>query len=492
MKGDSISNRSLIKWLSIEEWRFHTELFGSRRFLVFPLIILLFSAVIGGIAPLLSVETSTVLALYFGIITLFGVQTGVVGFNVQDALENVLGETSNLVFSSRTLPISQKRLAAMFLLKDAGYYSALFLIPILSGILVGLRVTPLDASSILSSLSVLSALLLYLLTVLVFAFGVSVGFMLTTIRFKRLSRLKNALLLAFGIVITLAIGVRLEGSVLTMTNANPIVLFGALVLGTIFSVSIGLYNFQGTSRSQSKTYKNLYRRTLGVRQGENVTTSLCLKYLIDIRRSAGGFWKLVFTSGTIALTGILFTIPLDELYTLYPRREFLIGGVLSLIAFPIYTVLFRYDSADTYLRLPITRGEFYKSKGFTYLILAMSLGTAYYLPIVLVRYSVDVFGVIQGLVVLLSLLVYQLGLLTVLVEDEPVEFLFDGVLFSVFSVLAMIVLVPTLVLGMFGLLLDTVVIYSVVGLCIVSGIVGLVLLAYRSDSLPSALRRTGE
>src|SRR6056297_3121987 len=113
-----------------EEWRLHEELFGGRRFGAFPLVVLGLAA--GGFELLHVTGTGfdAVLAGLHGLVFFFGLQVGTIGLVGRDALRNVLGDVTLLVFSARTLPVSWTRLLAVFLCKDLVYYAGFFLAPL--------------------------------------------------------------------------------------------------------------------------------------------------------------------------------------------------------------------------------------------------------------------------------------------------------------------------------------------------------------------------
>lgn len=126
----------ILKQMVKEEWRLHSELFSGRSFSLFPLIILGISSMFAFLFEFSTVDTEAV-NQGLGFLGIFlGLSVGSIGFSSRDALKNVLGPVSFLVYSSRTLPVSEKTLVALFLLKDVIYYGALFLAPILLGFAV--------------------------------------------------------------------------------------------------------------------------------------------------------------------------------------------------------------------------------------------------------------------------------------------------------------------------------------------------------------------
>lgn len=117
-----------------EEWRMHSEMFSGRSFALFPAIIFgLTSAGIWLTMEYSTLQASAVTTALIGLGAFFGLSVGAIGFSSSDAMKNVLGPTNFLVYSSRTLPVSQKRLLAAFLVKDLIYYSLMFLAPVAAG-----------------------------------------------------------------------------------------------------------------------------------------------------------------------------------------------------------------------------------------------------------------------------------------------------------------------------------------------------------------------
>jgi len=130
--SDGRARRVFVEMLR-EEWRLHSRLFRGSHFSLFPVFICL---LVGGAAKLLAVtgtEPKTVFAGLHALVFVFGLHTGSLGFVGRDALRNLLGDVTLLVFSARTLPLSQNTLLGLFVVKDSVYYAVLFLLPISLG-----------------------------------------------------------------------------------------------------------------------------------------------------------------------------------------------------------------------------------------------------------------------------------------------------------------------------------------------------------------------
>lgn len=123
----------LLREMLKEEWRMHSELFSGRSFAFFPVIIFTLSAVFSYMLNFADIGFGSV-SNGIGFLGIFlGLSVGSIGFSSRDAVKNVLGPTSFLVYSSRTLPVKDLTLIAVFLFKDLVYYSFLFLLPLSLG-----------------------------------------------------------------------------------------------------------------------------------------------------------------------------------------------------------------------------------------------------------------------------------------------------------------------------------------------------------------------
>lgn len=120
-----------------EEWRKNSAMYRGRSFAAFPVIVLFFSFAWNWTALNYSLITAESLETFtYGLSLFLGLGVGAVGFSSKDAFRNLLGKTNYLVFTSRTLPVSSKKLIASFIIKDIFYYSILMVAPILIGFMI--------------------------------------------------------------------------------------------------------------------------------------------------------------------------------------------------------------------------------------------------------------------------------------------------------------------------------------------------------------------
>ena len=447
--SNNISYFELLKWFIIEEWRFFTSLFGKTRFIFFPVMIFIFAISIGFSAPLFDISPALLGTIYFTILILFGLQTGSIGFEAQDSIQDVLGDMSRIIFASKTLPIKDETLVFIFLLKDALFYSVIFLLPIFIGSITGLIITPLG--SITLSLSIPLLVKGFILTVISFIFGVSIGFVLTTIN------IKNIYSVVIFSTIVAFLTVLIQQNKFTFESLSQLSLtYWILGLSTasVILISMGLIQFaRSETHTEKSKYKDKYTQLADKLQNKN-EYNILIKSLIDIQRSAGGFFKVIFSTATIIITSYALIYFMSVFFGLAARPEYIYSGLFALIGYPLYAIAFRYDSIETYLKYPITKKEVYNSKILLYLILGFPLAIVFYSPLVFGH--VTILSAIEGLLVLIGIMLYQLGLLMYLTGDDTSRLLFNGVLFMKYSIATLVVIIPVLMIGMYGQLFTSI------------------------------------
>jgi hypothetical protein len=476
MSRRNISYIKLFEWFIVEEVREFLNLFGKKRLALFPVVILTFSFLLGVSIPVFDVESTTIGGIYHAVILLIGIQMGNIGFEARDRLDDVMGEGSRILYSSRTLPIKEKTLVSVFLVKDALFYAVVFLLPIVLGGSLGILLTPLQSSSFALNLGIIGFLSLYTTTSVAFILGVSIGFFVTTVDIKRTKGV-IALILLFAIMSVAVSLTNIEISYITSLG-TPVLLFVATILSLTIS-GIGILQFKLNSESPlEKEYDSTYTAMSDRFSTNNNYWNVLIKTLMDIMRSAGGFWKIVFSTGMIAITGYFLLSVVENFFLTNGYSQIAIASLFSLIAYPIYTIMFRYDSIDTYDYLPITEEEVYKSKAVLFMIMSTVVGIAFYTPIAYREAGfVPMFG--YGILVLIGMLVYQLGILTVLVKDKPMQFLFDGMLFSGYSLSVMTIMIPAVIYGLYGGVLSPLALIGILAMNVTVGLVGLALTVAR-------------
>lgn len=464
----NMSNYKLFKWFMIEEYRVLCDLFGKKRLALFPIMLIIISVLLGIGAPLFNFEPQTSVAVLISIIWLFGIQTGSLGFEARDMIDNLMGGSARILYSSRTLPITKSKLASIFLLKDALIYTLVMLLPIVSGSLLGIEFSPFQGEyGSTVSYTIMDALYLYIISVLSFIFGSSVGFAITT---SDIGSPKTVILTLITTVICVTLYLIYDINIQMITEIEPIIGSVLLIIGTIISSLIGVWQFGVVSETQEKSRYHNYYEYLPRRVSRSKVLNVVAKSLVDIKRSPGGLWKLVFSTGIIVATVVFLVTIVENFIVTMMMQEFLYVGLLSMAVFPVYSIVYRYDSDEYYSVQPISSLQVRKAKSLIYLFLSYVIIGSFYTA--LTYGSVSLINYVFGMILLPFLLVYQLGIFLAVAKDEPSKFLFNGVLFGTYSVSMMFVIVPVVMVGLFGSLLPQWFQMLAISVVVASGIIG--------------------
>ncbi|MFU1783621.1 hypothetical protein ACM16X_19830 [Haloarcula japonica] len=433
--SDGRARRVFVEMLR-EEWRLHSRLFRGSLFSLFPVFICL---LVGGAAKLLAVtgtEPETVFAGLHALVFVFGLHTGSIGFVGRDALRNLLGDVTLLVFSARTLPLSQHTLLGLFVIKDSVYYAVLFLLPISLG-------TVLAVSGAAGPLLVAETVSL-LWTTLALTFVLGMG---TTIAALGLAGrgVPGLALLAAPLV---AVGTALASGV-DVVSYTPYGLFltqtplqiGTTVISIVTVFLLGATTFDATTPRPARTVEPAFRRWWR-RIGDPVAT----KSLLDIHRSAGGFGKVLFSAAVLfGVTAVLVDFA-GQITGVQPSTGISFGAILGLSGFTTYNWLTQSDDVSLYFAHPLTVKAVFAGKFRAFLLLGPLVGLGFY-ALALVWHGGSVAEAAVGAVLLVGVACYIFGTTVYLTGLSPNEFLFDTALFAVFGAAMVLPLVPILITG---------------------------------------------
>jgi len=456
-----VSVRYLFDQLLREEWRMHARLFGGWRFAAFPVFLAALAAGTATFFALAGSETETLLAGLHVVVALVGLQVGSIGLVGRDALGDLLGDVTLLVFSARTLPVSERRLLAVFVVKDVLYYALLFIAPLVVG------VAPLV---VLTDLSVAVLPRLLASAWLAFAFGVGTSLLLVGLATR------SRLLAALVGVAALAGGSLRPGLVVAFTPfglyADPSYFrFAVSVTVPLLAAVVGFSLFEFDRTGTTRTAGNQFRRLTGL-FGARDEQGLLAKSLLDVARSSGSLWKVLLSQGLIfGVVAILLGYIPDILVGVRPSPGLTLGSVLALGAFTTYNWLCQYDDAAFFGTYPIDLARVFEAKLWAFFLLAVPAG-GFYLAL-----GTVVFGptsLLVGATVYVPVAVYVFGVTAYVAGLRPTELLFDTPVFMLFSGAVMAVLLPLVVLAIAYPLAPTRISVAAVGLSLVAGLLGVV------------------
>ncbi|WP_436924368.1 hypothetical protein [Halosimplex amylolyticum] len=425
--GRGLSTRLLARMIR-EEWRLQAELFGG-RFAAFPLVVAAFAGVGVWLLTLTETPMDAIAAGLHGLVFFFGLQVGTIGLVGRDALRDVLGDVTLLVFSARTLPVTWRRLLAVFLVKDLLYYSALFLAPLAVGY---------AAVALSTGVPPARVGLLWATTTGTFALGVGVSLTLTGIG----TRSRAAVI---ALVAALAAGIatgRLDVAALSPYGfyLDPSLRTAVSGFGPALALAVaGPLAFRpggaGTTRSAPDRYSRL-RSAVGDDRG------IATRTVLEIARSSGSVWKVLFSMGVLFGVTALLVREVADATALAPSYGIAVGTFLGLGAFTTYSWVTQFDSADEYLRYPVAMDEVFGGKRAAYLLLSLPAGLVY---LALSLVWIPVGEVLIGAVVFPLVAVYVFGVTAYVTGFSPNELLFDTPLFVAFGAALAAVSIPLVV-----------------------------------------------
>lgn len=471
-----VTFRFLFGQLVREEWRMHARLFGGRRFALFPAFLTLLAA---GTATFFAYAGASEGALLSGlhvVTALVGLQVGSIGLVGRDALENLLGDTTLLLYSARTLPVSSRRLLLVFVVKDVAYYAVLFVAPLVVGTL------PL---AVLGGVAWTKLPLLLVTAWLAFALGV--GLSLALVGLATASR--AAALVAVGAVVGAA---ALRGSLLVsvtplglFAEPTPLALAGSLLVPLVFGAA-GMALFDFDRETPARTASNRFR-ALRLRLGRLDRQGTLAKSLLDVARSSGGLWKVLVSQGLVFGVVAVLLVYLPEVVPVRPSPGLTLAAVLALGAFTTYNWLCQFEDAEFYGAFPIDLPTVFRSKLVAYLLLSVPSGL-FYLALGTWVFGVDT--VALGAAVYVPLAVYVFGVTVFVAGLSPTELLFDTPVFAAFSLAMMAVLLPLVVMAIVSRLAPAAVAGGALGLSLLAGGVGFLLYRRAGPRWAVRARRT--
>jgi hypothetical protein len=462
-----------------EEWRFHSELFGGRRFAAFPAFVTLLAAGAVQLLQFTGTSLSGVVAGLHALVFAFGLHTGTIGLLGRDSVRDLLGEASLLLFVDRTLPLSRTRLLAVFVVKDVAYYAVLFLLPLALAFLPSVAAGQVPPTRVP---------LLWLTTTLTFSLGVVVTLAVVALRTQGRRGTVGLLAGVVAVAGAVALGVDLVAwtpYTLLRDGVGLASLLRATVPTVLFAL-LGLSAYDARYERAGRTTDDRFSVWAARLRDDD---GLLTRTLLDVARSSGGLVKVPFSAAIILAVAVVLVEFAGVVTGRTPATGVSLGALLGLSGFTTYNWLTGFDGPRSYLAFPVAIADVLRAKFHAFILLGPPVVLGFYLAAV-AWFGAPLLDAVAGAVVCLGLQSYLFGTTVYLTGLQPDEFLFDTVLFAAFTLAVAVVLVPLLVVGFVvppsGLVL--------VGLTVASiavGVVG-VLLARRAETRWTRIYRAGE
>lgn len=454
-----LSTTYLLAVMAREEFRLHSRLFGGRRFALFPLFVAVVAAGTAAFFAVADAETGLLIAGLHLVVATLGLQVGTVGLVGRDALEDLLGETTLLLFSARTLPVEPKRLLVAFLVKDVAYYAVLFLLPLTVGLV------PLVY---LGEVSAARLPLLFVTSVGMFAVGVAASFALVGVHTRSRAASLGAVVVTVAALLYQGTRVLAFTPYGLLTEVRPLTVVASLLLPVVLG-AVGVATFRFDRRTPARTAVNRFG-TLHRRLGATDDQGLLAKSLLDVARSSGGLWKVVFSQGLVfAVLAVLLAF-LPDVVPVRPEPGLTIASVLALGSFTTYNWLCQFDDPAFYLRYPVSMAGVFRAKLLGFSVLALPTGFGF---LALGGWVFGTGSMLVGVAVFGPLCLYVFGVTVYVAGLEPTELLFDTPVFVGFTVAMMVVLIPLVVAAIAFELRPTAIALGSVGYASLAGVAGL-------------------
>ncbi|MEN6341394.1 MAG: hypothetical protein ABFC89_02425 [Methanospirillum sp.] len=337
-----------------EEWRMHSELFGSVGFALFPVLVGAMACMGTVLVPIVNAalpagDLATIVHLLF---LLVGVMVGGFGLVGNEAMNRRFGQASFVAHAARTLPVSERRIFAVFVAKDTVYYLLLWILPVVAGVAI---------ASPFAGLAPATVLRLALTLLLAFLSGLAGLFLITTVWGR--SKLAFAVLagvLAGGGAIALAAGglPAFPPLALYRSFSWPLLAGTLAAIGVALTVSLLLFEpvSAGGERRHPDRFSGLARRLRPLPY-----PALAAKDLLDLWRSGGGVAQMLFAL-VLPLGLCWFLISLLD--SVLPQNGVLLlfAVLAGVLGSTIYTWLTAFDAFGPYGCLPVGVGILIRSK----------------------------------------------------------------------------------------------------------------------------------
>jgi hypothetical protein len=337
-----------------EEWRIHSTIFGSAGFALFPVVVGLF-AFTGSLALPIFADTLPYTAMALLALALFllaGVMVGSFGTMGREFMNRRFGQASLVAYASRSLPVTERRIFATFLVKDTVYYILLYVLPFAVGFTAATPFISLDPA--LGLLALVSLALAFLT-------GLSVVCLLSTLyaRSVRLLAGAVAVLAIVGLAVFTAGTVPVFPPYAFLLDPGPVPLLLSLILILVpAAASVLLVTVDYPDRT-----KRFTNRLDPLAEGLRAVGSahFIAKDALDLLRSEGGAGKVIFS----------FLLPLGLVWVCLRILIRFIPGIDPLVVFAvllgvlsatIYNWLTEFDSFSSYTFLPVKVSEVIDAK----------------------------------------------------------------------------------------------------------------------------------
>jgi hypothetical protein len=424
-----------------EEWRIHSSIFGSIMFAFFPIILMIFSFAGSLLVPIFIeiLPLKQILLLSHFSFVLLGLSVGAFGLLGREAMNRRFGHASLIAYSSRNLPISERRILLNFYIKDIIYYFLLWILPFILGFAI---------ASKLISIDIIYSILLLITLTLSFLIGLSISFFLSTLYVHSLKLLIGFVLLLLIIGTFFVVYLKID----LFSLLPPLLFFYDRSLSQIiislviiiFLSALSIMFMKVEYAEKKRRFKNRLESLSNKFRFSNYSLFIAKDFL-DLDRSEGGIGKIIFSFlFPIAIIWIMLYFFLKFV----PVNFLLIFSILlGVISSSVYNWLTEFDLFTSYSFLPIKVSTIMKSKLHSYVIINL---ISVFILAILAIWTDQISYFFHALFMFVSISFYTLSITVYLTGLYPNVLLYNAKIFLIYVLSISPILLILIFLSMFN------------------------------------------
>jgi hypothetical protein len=361
-----------------EEWRLHKSFQGAIGSHVFPAVIFVFSAFLSLSAPLIlgNIDASRILLLiHLGALG-YGLFVGAMGYIGEQVMTRRFGQVDMVLGIPRLLPVSFRRVMAVFYVKDAVYYVLYSIIPLVLGAAVGAP---------LAGVSLLTVGRLGVTAFLAFMTGMGVSFLLSAAHIRSRALLGSLmLLLGCSVASVWPLGVLMVGDLLLPLGYwygrdSLYLLFSAAVALLLSAAAIFL--MRERFEAPQRVSVEMFAPVLGRLSSLGDLGALLAKEWVELLRGgalepvvAGYIAPLVVIYAMVWLLGEGLGVPIYFNVVFY-------GGFVGFLGVTVYSWINNLECNEFLNVQPVGVNDVVSAKLILYFALTFSISTCYVVAI---------------------------------------------------------------------------------------------------------------
>jgi len=424
----------ILKNMMKEEWRMHSDIFGSIMFTIFPISLIflsflssLFFPIFKTLLPFEQMATAAHLTFF-----LFGVSVGAFGLFGREVMNRRFGHASLIAYSFKSLPLSERIIFLNFFIKDVIYYFILWILPFAAGFLM--------ASPFIS---ISHPLLLFLTLTLSFLIGLSLIFFFSTI-YAHSSKFFIGILaiLIIAIFISHQNAMLLPSLSLFLKPSLQPLIYSLLLI--IIPSSLSILFLKVDYPERKKRFKNSFDKISRLLKFSKYSHFISKDFL-DLYRSEGGIGKIIF-SFIFPIIFIWIILAIFSKFVPVANNFLLFSILLGILSSSIYNWLTEFDSFTSYSFLPVKVSTVVKSKFRSYALINL---ISFFILLFIAAETEQLYNFLPSLLAFASISSYALSVTVYLAGIYPNILLYNpkiffGYMFLISPILLILILISVI------------------------------------------------